>query len=300
MTDEKYRIGILTSLDDDDAVKLMQTVNGSIEDGTILGEVSLVICNRSENNPKIRDRVPVVRELEYVGSNIEFLPSSGIDSFEYDRRLMELFTQAGVRIIQNIGWKKIIGSEMTNDFEVPVINLHPAPPYGPVGWWKIDVMPAQAERPLPYLLSTERFDASELEAIMDISYNRAGGMLHIATQEVDRGPVIAWYEFALASSRLYELWCNVATDVKTYGTEEARKKEPWQELCDEIRREQVKGEHPLLVLTYQKITSGVWDVRKDGLYIREGDIYVPVPDGYCINRDLGANLKARGIETLIK
>jgi hypothetical protein len=148
-------------------------------------------------------------------------------------------------------------------------------------------MEEQAERPLPYLLAmpSERL-AEEIPQIMNISYLKAGGMLHLATEQTDRGPVISWYEFPLASEKLTKLWIEVAALVRMKGLESALKKPIWKELINEIRREQFQGETPLLILTLERLSRGLWEIREKTLYI-EGSPYLY---GYCLNREIAAYL----------
>ncbi len=300
-----YQLGILTSLHDDDAVTLLRALDNAIESNLIQAEVPCVLCNVSEktSDEKVAARIAAVRKLKHLNT-LMFFPSRefrpglreqakkesralGRDSelltrwrLEHDRALLTLLPKS-VDIWLSLGYMQIIGVELLKALDI--LNLHPAIPHiGPIGMWP-KVMEEQAERPVRYLLAvpSERL-AKEIPQIMNISYLKAGGMLHIASEQTDRGPVIAWYEFALASERLTALWIKVTELVRGKGLEFAKKEPLWKELLSEIRREQFRGETPLLILTLERLSRGLWEIREKTLYI-EGEPYL---HGYCLNQEI--------------
>jgi folate-dependent phosphoribosylglycinamide formyltransferase PurN len=205
---------------------------------------------------------------------------------EYDRQMLKLLRKADSYL--NVGYMQIIGPEILRTIDI--INLHPAiPAIGPVGMWP-GVMKEQAQRPLPYLLKLKEVTKKDISKVMNISRNKAGGMLHIATEELDRGPVISWYEFALTSPKLNKLWLKA---VRGYKDKEFNL--TINALAEEIRAEQFKGEEPLILLTYKNLTRGDWEIRNKKLYI-DG---MECQGGYCLNREIGIFLRERGIESLI-
>jgi folate-dependent phosphoribosylglycinamide formyltransferase PurN len=309
---EKYQFGVLTSLHDDDAVTLLQAIDTAIESGLIQAEVPCVLCNLLEktSDERIAARITSVKKLKHLNRLIffpsrEFQPelreqarqesrALGRDSdsmtrwrLEHDRTLLKLLPKS-VDIWLSVGYMQIISVELLKVLDI--LNLHPAIPHiGPIGMWP-KVMEEQAERPVPYLLAvpSERL-AKEIPQIMNISYLKTGGMLHIATEQMDRGPVIAWYECALSSERLTTLWTEVTQIVRAKGLEFAKKELIWKELVNEIRREQFQGETPLLILTLGRLSRGLWEIREKTLYI-EG---VPYLHGYCLNWEI-ADLERKG------
>ncbi len=304
-----YQLGILTSLHDDDAVTLLRAIDTAIESGLIQAEVPCVLCNVSEqtSDEKVAARIASVQKLKHL-NRLLFFPSRefqpelreqarkesralGRDSElltrwrrEHDRALLELLPKS-VTLYLSIGYMQILSSELLGVLDI--LNLHPAiPQIGPIGMWP-KVMEEQAERPLPYLLAvpSERL-SREIPQIMNISYLKAGGMLHLATEQTDRGPVISWYEFPLASEKLTKLWIEVAALVRMKGLESAQKKPIWKELIAEIRREQFQGETPLLILTLERLSRGLWEIGEKTLYV-QGQSY---PSGYCLNWEIAAYL----------
>jgi len=299
-----YRLGILTSLYDDYAVELLRKIDRAVATGFIAAEVPFILCNRGRGHSQEVDRrIAAVERLEHIGDLILF-PSKDFRPelrahdrprwrLLHDREVMRLLPEAHSYL--NVGYMQLIGEEMFERLEI--VNLHPALPHlGPVGPWP-KVMEEQAERPLPYLLALgpeERREA--LPGIMEISWNRAGGMLHLVGEEPDRGPVISWYEFSLTSPILDGLWLRAVEELQDKGLEDLKATELWRELVGEIRREQFKGEEPLILLTYHRLSRGEWELRDRRLWIAGREL----PGGFCLNREVGEYLEGQGIDHLIR
>jgi len=304
-----YKLGILTSLYDDDAPELLKTLDDAISDGIIQAEVPFVFCDKREDDTRIEGRIRKVRELRHI-NKLVFLPPEDVDANmyrearqsrnalmqqqfrqRYDNTAMEQLQ--GVDSLLNVGYMRIIGTDMCN--ALTIVNLHPAlPEIGPIGMWP-KVMEEQAARPLPYLLASRDLER-HLTDTMNISRLKSGGMLHVVTEETDRGPVISWYEFPLVTERLKELWFQVVREAKQIEYEGLNKSPSFADLKREIRYEQLKGEHPLLVLTYQSLTKGDWEIRDRRLLVGG----IEQPSGYCLNREIGNYLTSRGIGTVIR
>ncbi len=293
-----YKFGILTSLFDDEAPKLMETLNNAIESGLIEAEVPLVFCDKMEGkSPEIDERARRVRQLKHM-KNLVFLPPSKIESsddidqrrLEYDSAAAKILSGSGANVFLNIGYMRIMTKLLYGQFDI--VNLHPAlPETGPVGMWP-DVMREQAERPLSELMHA---NSEEMAAILQKHSNKAGGMLHLVSDEVDRGPVVSWYGFSLASFRLNGLWTRNAENARTNGISAAKSMPAFSELAGEIRREQVRGEHPLLVLTFSAISSGNWLIKNKTLHVGNE----PRPNGVDMTEEIGRYLTSKGIETAI-
>lgn len=292
-----YKFGILTSLYDDYAPQLLATIDRAIEEGVIEGEVPIVFCDRKPGkNPDVDARIDQVRRLNHM-KNLVFLPPSGVwheegadKQAEYDKAATGVLADSGASSFLNIGYMRIMTEHLYGRFDI--VNLHPAlPKIGPVGMWP-GVMKEQAERPIDEFVFQKN---PEMQRIMSDRFNKAGGMLHLLSSELDRGPVLSWYEFSLDTPRLNELWIYVANDVRNRGLAAAKEMPYFAQLAAEIRREQVQGEHPLLVLTYSNLSRGNWAIRDRVLYV--GD--EPQPNGVDITREVGYYLRSRALETAI-
>lgn len=134
------------------------------------------------------------------------------------------------------------------------LNLHPAVPFGPIGRWQ-DV----------------------IWSLIAMKASRIGAMIHVATNEMDRGPIISFVETDIDPS-LAPLWTELEGKVNRAGglaavVAEEHENEP---LFRAIRQQQFALEVPLIHATLDLIgnpdvrvslegitTSGV--VRKAGI-----------------------------------
>jgi phosphoribosylglycinamide formyltransferase-1 len=98
-----------------------------------------------------------------------------------------------------------------------MINLHPAPPGGPTGSWQ--------------------------EVIWTLIQNEAdtaGAMIHLATPELDRGPVVSYCLFSIKGAPFAEYWRRGDKDM----------------LFRLIRQHELAREFPLIILTLQALSRG--------------------------------------------
>ena len=293
-----YRIGILTSLYDDYAVELLQKIDQAIEEGFIPAKIPFIFCSRGKGmSAEVDGRIAAIEQLKNVEDLLiypakEFQPELRRQDREswrlaYDRKVMKLLPNVDSYL--NVGYMQIIGPEMLAKFDI--VNLHPALPWlGPTGMWP-RVMEEQAERPLPYLMSIEGDRLSNIISdVMNISWNKAGGMLHLVTNETDRGPVISWYEFPLLSRTLNKLYCDITVFLRGQSLDDLKKTGLWKELVQKIRQEQSKGELPLILLTYRKLARHEWIIKGKQLLINN-QVF---PGGYCLNYEIAKFLQDQG------
>ena len=99
----------------------------------------------------------------------------------YDREIMRLLNDYQVDICVLAGYMLIASGEMCRNY--PLLNLHPALPTGPIGTWP--------------------------EVIWNLLGNRAsytGAMIHLATEEVDRGPVVSYFKIPITGGEFDRHW----------------------------------------------------------------------------------------------
>ncbi len=298
-----YKLAILTSLYDDYAPQLLKTIDENIDSGIIVAEPFL-ICNQLLNVKKedFERRLETVRQLKHLGKYIMIFPSKDFKSEDpkwrdyHDSVLKEKLPEANSYL--NVGYMQFMTSILYDSFDI--VNLHPAiPEVGPIGIWT-KVMKEQAERPLIEII--ER-GIEEIDNVLKGRKNKAGGMLHLVTTEPDRGPVISYYDFTLTSPTMCSLFQKLAIELEDKSFKDVEKGEYWQALAGqtgEIRKEQFKGEEPLIIFTYNKLTRDNWKIENRMLYVKENDSWTPYPNGYCLNQEIGQWLKERRIEGLIK
>lgn len=298
-----YKLGILTSLYDDYAPQLLETIDENIDNGTIVAEPFLV-CNllSTVKEDDFNRRLDKVKEFKHLGKNIMLFPSKDFKCThpqwreEHDLALKEKLPHADSYL--NIGYMQIMTGILYDSLDI--VNLHPAiPEVGPIGIWT-KVMQEQAERVVKEI--TEVKSVEEIVKVLDKRENKAGGMLHFVTSIPDRGPVISYYEFSLTSPSLLLLFYQLSLKSKEKSLEDVKKEILWQRLAGEyglIRREQFKAENPLIILTYNRLTHDRWKIENRKLYVKENNSWTPYPNGYCLNREIGEWLEERGIKSLI-
>jgi phosphoribosylglycinamide formyltransferase-1 len=124
-----------------------------------------------------------------------------------------------------------------------MLNLHPALPGGPQGTW---------QQVIWRLLSDEAHET--------------GAMIHLATAELDSGPVVAYCSFPIVGLRWDRLWHAFRRQRDALGLDRLAAAEgERQPLFAEIRRQGERREIPLLYHT-------VREFAEEHLVVRDGEI----------------------------
>ena len=97
----------------------------------------------------------------------------------FDRQVMELLAPYRPDVCALAGYMLICSGEMCRRY--PLLNLHGALPDGPTGTWQSVIWELIATRA-----------------------TRTGAMIHMATEEVDRGPVLSHCELPITGGRFAE------------------------------------------------------------------------------------------------
>jgi phosphoribosylglycinamide formyltransferase-1 len=142
-----------------------------------------------------------------------------------------------------------------------LLNLHPALPDGPIGTWQ--------------------------EVVWELIKTRAtktGAMVHLATEEVDRGPVVSYVTVPIIGTGFDEHWESLKgqdLDVikKTEGEDFA--------LFQAIRREQYRREPYLLFETLRAVSQGEINVSEGQVLDASGaPLSGSMPNGLCLDRQI--------------
>lgn len=268
-----FKIGWFSTGRDPAARELLIEVHDRIEDGTIAGEISFVFSNRENGEFKQSDLffelvrgygIPLVQF-----SSSKFKPemrSRGRENEDvlaewrrqYDREVMKRLEGFEMDLGVLAGYMLIVGDEMCRAYDM--INLHPAAPDGPKGTWQEVI----------WELLEERAD-------------RTGVMLHLVTEELDRGPVITYCVFPIVGGDLEPLWRDFDARLESRTVDDIAKEDgEGNPLFAEIRRRGFIRELPLIVHTLRVFAEG--EVRVDnGTVIADGR---PVPDGYDLTEEI--------------
>ncbi len=216
---------------------LLEAVYRAIQDGSLDARIEFVFTNRQLGEADGSDRF-INRIKQYdlplisLSSSI-FRRSHGGGTFEkhrlaFDREVMGLLDQYTPDICVLAGYMLIAGPEMSRRYTM--INLHPALPDGPIGTWQ-DVIWQLIENRSPV----------------------AGAHIHVATDDLDRGPVLTYYSFPINGPEIDSFW----EQISNRSIEDIKSKEgETLPLFKFIREEGVKRENLLVVATLQALARG--------------------------------------------
>jgi folate-dependent phosphoribosylglycinamide formyltransferase PurN len=229
--------------------KLLAAAREAIAAGRLDAEIVVVFCNRAPGEDANTDAfleqvrtsgIPLVtlssRDFrKQVGGEVarkgEMLPEW---RKAYDREVIRALEPYGFDLGVLAGFMLIFGEEAAARWDL--LNLHPAAPGGPAGIWQ-DV----------------------IWQLIEQSADRAGVMVHLATPELDGGPVVTYCTYPIRGAEFGPLW----HDVECRPLEEARA-DMGEELplFKAIRQAGVAREVPLVVETLRAFADG--RVRVEG------------------------------------
>mgnify|MGYP000109058932 CR=1 FL=1 len=261
------RLGWFSTGRDEAARQLLQVVTDHIASGFLGAEIVYVFCNRTRGESPETDRfMDLVEKLGLPLISLSskgFLPSLRERDREawrvrYHEEVAQRIRNLPVDLIVLAGYMLIVSGPFCQGFSL--INLHPAEPGGPKGTWQ--------------------------EVIWEWIRRRAshgGVMIHRVTPDLDEGPPITYVTFSLRRGGLEGLWKDLETKVKGRRWEEVIREEGEQTpLFQAIRREGVRRELPLIVLTIQALSEGRVRVAQGKVLDSEGKEI----GGLCLNEEV--------------
>ena len=178
---------------------------------------------------------------------------------EFDQQVMDKLAGRAADICVLAGYMLIIGGRMCRQYQM--LNLHPALPDGPIGTWQ-EVVWSLIEKKAP----------------------KTGAMVHLATEDIDRGPVISYVTVPITGPGFDHHWESFQ------GKDLERIKETEGEdfaLFQAIRREQYQREPYLLFETLSAVSQGEVTVRGGQVLDASGaPLSQSVPNGLCLDRQI--------------
>ncbi len=234
---------------------LLKTVMDKKEQGLIDVDISFVFCNwnnEEEPNPKKEQRemfFDLVRSYNIPLITLswkEFLPNirdSDPDKWreEYGKALRESVKGHDFDLGVLAGYMLWMDDETCRQYDM--INLHPALPDGPRGTWEEVI----------WTLIREKADEH-------------GVMIHICTEEWDRGDALTFCRFPIRGEGFDNLWNDLERKLKESPLEDVIKKEGAEEpLFKKIREEGAKRELPLIVSTIGLFAEGKVGIKNKRL-----------------------------------
>ena len=178
---------------------------------------------------------------------------------EYDRQVMDLLSLFNPDICVLAGYMLIVGGVMCRAY--PLLNLHPALPDGPIGTWQEVVW-----------------------RLIESRASHTGAMVHLATEDVDRGPVVSHCTVLLTGGAFTGLWEELDRRSLTQIKAEAGEEFPLFQL---IRQAEYQREPYLLFETLRCVAEGRVTLSEGQVLDREGQpLRSTSPAGLCLDQEI--------------
>ncbi len=256
---------------------LLKAVMDQKENGNLNVEIAFVFCNwdnDEEDNPKKEQRqmffdmvkaynIPLV-----TASWKKFRPDLWKKDQrewrdEYGKVLRELTGKYEFDLGILAGYMLWMDDETCRQYDM--LNLHPALPTGPKGTWQEVI----------WQLISENADEQ-------------GIMMHICTEEWDRGAALTYCRFPIRGEGYDGLWKDMDSKLKGRSLEEIKSEEgPNEPLFKKIREDGAKRELPLIVATIRAFADGKVQIRNKRLY-SEGKV---LEGPYDLSEQVDASLE---------
>jgi phosphoribosylglycinamide formyltransferase-1 len=162
------------------------------------------------------------------------------------------------------GYMLIVSPSLCESYSI--INLHPAPPKGPKGTWQEVIWQLIAKR----------------EA-------KTGVMMHLVTKDLDEGPPITFVTFPITGGSFDPLWADLEGKSKRQSFQQTMKEEGENNpLLKEIRKQGVRRELPLIVMTLKALAEGRVRIEHGKVLDGKGKEI----GGACLNDEVEEYLKS--------
>jgi phosphoribosylglycinamide formyltransferase-1 len=257
------RIGWLSSGRDAAACALLAEIVGRARSDGLDLEIAVVFCDRERGEQAESDAfLDLAADLGLPAATLSSAASWGawrarrdVHHDRYPNRaavreawrlayhddVAALLDSYGVELLVLAGYMLITSPDLCAHFAM--LNLHPALPGGPQGTWQEVIWRLLAD------------EAQE-----------TGAMVHLATAELDRGPVVSFCSFPIVGLRYDRLWHAFRKQREALGFDELVAAEgEGQPLFAEIRRQGERREIPLLYYTVREFAL-------EHLLMRDGEI----------------------------
>ena len=254
---------------------LLQKVQGAIERGELSARIQFVFSNREQGEAQGSDRffqqvhdygIPLV-----TFSSQRFRRERGGGPFsrhrlEFDREVMERLEDYEPDLCVLAGYGLITDVEMCNRYTM--LNLHPALPGGPVGTWQ-----------------------QVIWKVIEEKAQEAGAYIHVATEDLDMGPVLTYCSFPLRGPTRGGAFDVLWRQIEGLSVDDLKSREGEDlPLFKLIRQEGIKRERPLLLETLKAFAKG--DIRLKGRRPVDGRGR-PI-GGLCLNEAIERALQESG------
>ena len=255
----------------DGSLGLLQWVQGAIEWGELSAQIQFVFSNREQGESEGSDRffqqihdydIPLISL-----SSQRFRRERGGGLFSrhrqaFDQEVMRRLKGYEPELCVLAGYGLITDAEMCNRYTM--LNLHPSMPGGPVGTWQ-DV----------------------IWKLIEEKAQEAGAYIHLATEDLDRGPVLTYCSLPLRGNAFDPLW----SEIEGRSVDYLKATEGENLLLFQlIRQEGIRMERPLLLETLKSFANGNLRVEER----RPLDALGNPIGGLCLNEAIESQLQQNG------
>lgn len=184
---------------------------------------------------------------------------------EFDLNVSHLLEGRHPEICVLAGYMLILGGEMCSRY--PFLNLHPALPDGPIGTWQ--------------------------QVIWQLIQNQAsqtGTMVHLATEAVDRGPVVSYCTTPIVGEKFRPHWEELGR--RSLARIKAQEGEDFP-LFQLIRQAEYQREPYLLVETLRTVADGRVLAREGQQLLDHQGKPLP-PQGICLDQEIDRAMREEG------
>jgi phosphoribosylglycinamide formyltransferase-1 len=237
------KIGWLSTGRDQAACNLLADIVARAQQDAVELDIAAVFCDRERGEAPESDRfLDLVARLDFEAVTLSSAASwaaakaAGVsrDAWreDYHRHVMDLLVPYGLGALVMAGYMLVVSPAMCRRYAL--LNLHPALPDGPTGTWQ-----------------------EVIWRLLEQEATETGAMIHRATPELDRGPVISLFRFPIVGAEWKDLRKAFRTKRAAASVAEIAAAEGEAEpLFAEIRRRGEVREIPLLYQTLRLFAEG--------------------------------------------
>jgi folate-dependent phosphoribosylglycinamide formyltransferase PurN len=227
-------IGWFSTGRDAAARELLSIAQKNIDTGVINGKIIFSFSNRGPGEHSESDlffdlvndlKIPLITYSSQAFNKVNNINDIEKHRILFDKQVMNKISQFKPDICVLAGYMLIVGEEMCNQYDM--INLHPALPSGPKGSWQ-----------------------EVIWELIEKKESTSGVMMHLATPDLDRGPVISYCEYPIRGELLDKYWGEIGT--RTIHQVKAEEGEN-NKLFTAIRGQGLLREFPLIILTLKSL-----------------------------------------------
>jgi folate-dependent phosphoribosylglycinamide formyltransferase PurN len=216
---------------------LLLSVLNAIQLGSLDASIEFVFCNREPGEDAGTDEflslvsrweIPII----YLSSR-RFAKEHDLRFKDvrrlYDKEVISMLGGFNAQICVLAGYMLIVSTLLCDRYQL--LNLHPAKPSGPIGTWR-----------------------EVIDALIKQRATESGIMIHLATQHVDKGPVLSYCTFSIRNSSFEHLWAKL-DQAEAVPDQPDLVTQTSEELFNFIRARQLQHEQPFFVETLRALAD---------------------------------------------